>query len=345
MARLGEVRAPAALLALAALACSPDFDEVTRVEDLRVLSVAIEPSQILLGPIDPAASLPPVELRALIVDPAGAGRPVEVTAALCGPEVGGDTKGRDRGGGTFRDTLGRGRCATEAVALPVRVVEGVAAGVGGQVVAARLEFSFAQVAAVLGFDPARLAGVDPKVLAPFGLPLRFQLRARAGDEEVAVIKRLDLQPRFDEAQPPNQSPVVTRVLARATEADPPTEVTADEPLPVRLGTKVLLLPEGAEAETYAAMTFDRNLGRPTLRTGIREVLRFSFFATDGKLKPAQTNTEPEVIFTNPKIKLHTTFEAPKTLEPGKPDLVDLWIVTRDERAGQSFLHRRLRLVP
>jgi hypothetical protein len=327
-----------------ALGCSPDFDQVTRVEDLRVLSVAIEPSQILLGPIDPTAVLPPVELRALVVDPAGAGRPVEVTAALCGPELGGDTKGRDRGGGNFRDTVGRGRCDALAVALPVTPVEGVAAGQGGQVVSARLSLSFAQIAAATGLDPSRLAGVDPKLVAPFGLPLRFQLRARAGDEEVVVIKRLDLHPRFDEASP-NQSPVVTRVVARAKEGAPPTEVTADEPLPVRLGTKVLLLPEGAQAETYAAMTFDRDLGRPTLRTGIREVLRFSFFTTDGKLEPAQTNTEPEAIFTSPKIKLEATFEAPKLLAPGKPELVDLWIVVRDERAGQSFVHRRLRLVP
>jgi len=51
------------------------------------------------------------------------------------------------------------------------------------------------------------------------------------------------------------------------------------------------------------------------------------------------------IIRNDPHKLEATYNAPKELLPGESDQVKLWIVTRDERAGSSFIELPLRLVP
>jgi hypothetical protein len=179
---------------------------------------------------------------------------------------------------------------------------------------------------------------------------------------------------LDPAQRPNQNPVIFELHARdgadagagPLEPGPPRRIRAigdasrsaiaEHRRParaapasarreVRLGGRLIIAPVGAEAETYAAMTYDREAGRLVLLPGIKETLRFAFFASRGSFSPAQVNTEPDVLRTNPKVVMESTYEAPKTLPPGADRDVDIWVVVRDERAGQSFAHARVRLVP
>src|SRR5687768_10254428 len=82
-------------LPLAAGACTPDFQNITTIRDLRLLVVMAQPPEVLVdlpawAAVDPAdapaveSQLPTFNLQALVMDPAGGGRPVEYQAWACG---------------------------------------------------------------------------------------------------------------------------------------------------------------------------------------------------------------------------------------------------------------------
>jgi hypothetical protein len=97
---------------------------------------------------------------------------------------------------------------------------------------------------------------------------------------------------------------------------------------------------------YPTRIGDRTSGCTTIQPET-EALRFAFFATAGKLSPEGTNTEPPVFRTpapDPH-RLESVYQAPKQLPPGQSDLVRVWVVTRDERVGSSFVELAVKLVP
>jgi hypothetical protein len=364
--------AAAAVLAAAAAAglaagCTPDFDHITTVKDLRVLGITADTPELLFdgGPLsmqetlclDPATlqalgaelaprlpeTFPPVTLRPLVVDPRGMGRPVRYRAVVCVSPTGTQNQnmGADLAPGGVRNTIGRGQCPEDAPLL----AEGEATPLpGGRVpIEVRLDPTRAQVIAAFLADPLG---------AIYGLPLTVQLTVSAGAEQVIARKRVLIAARLTPDQKPNANPTITRVVHRPDENGVATPFDfADsmrEPLAVRLGEELMIEPSRPEAdrEMYPARIGDRRTGCVTTRPAV-EAGRFAFFATAGEFGPASTNTEPPII-REPGTQLHklaSTYRAPRALKPGESDNVRIWIVTRDERAGASFVELAIRLVP
>ncbi|HXU83548.1 MAG TPA: hypothetical protein VN914_19280 [Polyangia bacterium] len=351
-----------ALVALLA-GCTPDFDNETTVQDLRVLGVSAEPPEVLLdgGPISmqpelcPTAdilqalatelamhvppTLPTMTLRPLVVDPQGGGRPVHYRAVACVSPTGGiDEQG---GGGNMmpggvRQTIGRGACPDDAPVLG----EGDVSPAPGSL--------SPKIEVPLPLTPNLLVGAlqqDPLGLV-YGLALTAQVTVSAGDQQVVTRKRVLVTARLTPDQVPNQNPVIPAVSYRKTEDDPLIPYDPAQPPQVKLGEKLRLEPTAGEKQMYPTRLGDRHTGCVHTQM-VSEALRFAFFASAGTFSPDTTNTEPPV-FRDPGPDVHrleSVYEAPKELLPGQSDVVHVWIVTRDERVGSSFAELTLRLIP
>jgi hypothetical protein len=77
-------------------------------------------------------------------------------------------------------------------------------------------------------------------------------------------------------------------------------------------------------------------------------LRYRFFATAGKFSPPTTSSEPETGFvaTGP-IHIESQYELPPAnqiaVDAAGHAAVAIWIVVRDDRGGESWQQRNLRL--
>jgi hypothetical protein len=358
------------LVLLVALAgCTPDFDDPTTIKDLRLLAIEADTPEILVDlptlsltgvtrPQDVAALLaevaaklpptfPPITLRPLVLDPHGGGRPVHLRAVTCGNDTSGPTQTRGPGllmpAGRIRDTIDRDPCPDDSPVLAEENVTPAAEVADGSVpFAVTLVVTRDQLALALAGDPLG---------AVFGLPVTVQVTASAdgdkGHEQVVARKRVVFDQRLIPQQTPNQNPVVTGLTLRAGDDDPGVRFNLDDPLAappaVSLGTKVSIEPDRGDTEFYPSMVSDRRTGALSL-TFATEALRYAFFASAGTFSPATTNTEPPVVRNPPKRPLATRYQAPATLAP-EGDLVYVWVVNRDERAGSSHVRVALRLVP
>jgi hypothetical protein len=351
------------LFGLLLLACTPDFDNETTVKDLRVLGGSADPPEVLLdlGPTSmlpdlcPSegtltallaeaamrvpASLPTITVRPMVVDPQGAGRPVHYRAVACVSPTGGI--GEQGGGGNMmpggvRQTVGRGVCPDNAPLLG----EGDATPPPGSLMP-KIE-----VPLTLTPDLLMAALKQDQLGLIYGLALTVQVTASAGPEQAVVRKRVLISDRLTPEQTPNQNPITPGVSYRKTEDDPLVPYDPAQPPMVRLGEKLRIQPSPGTKETYPTRIGDRHTGCVHTQT-VTEALRFAFYATAGTFSPDTTTTEPPV-FRDPAPdphRLESVYEAPKELVPGQSDLVHVWIVTRDERVGSSFIELTLRLVP
>jgi hypothetical protein len=358
-----------AALALVLLlgACTPDFEDLTHVKDLRVLVVGADTPELVLesgptamqpricpdGPTSMAliaeamghlpAQPPVVTLRPLVADPHGGGRPVHYSVVAClsatgtqDPEGGGGGGGMRPGG--VRDTVGRGLCDGPAL------VEGDATPAPGQVTVP-IEVKFQPTAELL-----EKAFVADFLSLVYGLPLTVQVTVSAGDEQVIARKRILFTLRLAPDQTPNQNPLVTQLSFRRGEDGAPTvfdlQNPATMPPEVHLGEELRIEPTVGIKEMYPTRIGDRTTGCTTIERET-EALRYAFFATSGTFAPHTTNTEPSIILENvpPEHRLESTYHAPKVLAPDENPLVHVWVVTRDERAGASWVEVLLRLVP
>jgi hypothetical protein len=351
------------LLGLLLVACTPNFDDETTVKDLRVLGVSADPPEVLLdlGPTSmlpdlcpsedtlrtlfaeaamrAPASLPAMTVRPMVVDPQGGGRPVHYRAVACVSPTGGI--GEEGGGGNMmpggvRQTIGRGVCPDNAPVLG----EGDVSPAPGSLmpkIEVPLTLTSELLMAALGQDPLGLI---------YGLAVTVQVTASAGPEQAVVRKRVLVSGRLTPEQLPNQNPIIPGVSYRKTEDDPLVPYDPAQPPMVRLGEKLRIQPSPGEKQTYPTRIGDRHTGCVHTQS-VTEALRFAFFASAGTFSPDVTTTEPPV-FRDPgpdTHRLESVYEAPKELLPGQTDLVHVWIVTRDERVGSSFIELTLRLVP
>jgi hypothetical protein len=350
--------------------CTPDFDDVTTVKDLRVLAMSADIPEILFegGPLSMQENLcldgptllalaselnerfpehlPPVTLRPLVVDPRGGGRPVHYRAVVCLSPTG-NLNPMEGGMGMapsgVRNTAGRGECPADAPVL----AEGDAVPPDGTPV----------VPIVLRMTPTReqvMAALRADVLGMvYGLPLTVQLTVSAGSERVVARKRVLIGTRLNPGHRNNENPVIEKVVHRLSEHAP--EVPFDvadpffAPVPVPLGGSLKIEPARREQdrETYPTRVGDRRTGCVSITTAV-EAQRFAFFATAGTFGPPGTNSEPPIIRdepTDPSQRLASTYRAPRALLPGESELVRIYIVTRDERVGSSFIELALRLIP
>jgi hypothetical protein len=242
--------------------------------------------------------------------------------------------------GGVRQTVGRGTCPDNAPVL----------GEGDAVPPA--DSVLAPIELMLMPTPALLTSAflaDP-LGAIYGLPLTVQLTVSAGGQQVIARTRVLFDLRLTADQQPNHNPLIPQLSWRHTEDDPlaPFDLANPRANPpqVRLGEKLRIQPTAGDKDMYPARIGDRTNGCTTIQPEI-EALRFAFYATAGKFSPEATNTEPPV-FRAPAPdphRLESVYEAPKQLLPGQSDLVRVWVVTRDERVGSSFVEVVVKLVP
>ena len=168
----------------------------------------------------------------------------------------------------------------------------------------------------------------------------------AGGEQVIARKRVLVNVRLVDGQAPNNNPLIAGVVWRRPGQETGTPYDLIQVPEVKLGTELRIQPSPGEKETYPTRVGDRHTGCVQIESAT-EALRFAFFASSGTFAPNSTNTEPPV-FRDPgpdPHRLEATYEAPKQLLPGESDQVRIRIITRDERAGSSFIELPLRLVP
>jgi hypothetical protein len=351
-------------LGLVLVSCTPDFDDPTTVKDLRLLAVVADtpevvvdiPALTLTGVNRPEdlmallaelsaklpATFPPITLSPLVLDPHGEGRPVHLRAVTClNATATGPDQSRGPGlvmpAGRIRDTIDRDPCPQDS---PVLAEQDAVPQEDGTV-----PFT---TTVVVTRDQLVLALATDPLGAVYGLPLTIQITASAGSETVVVRKRVVFVQRLIPTQTANRNPVITGMTLRTDDDDPGIRFDLQNPLTdppsVQLGSEVSIEPDRGEAETYPTMVSDRRTGALSL-TFATEALRYAFFASAGTFTPPSTNTEPPPIRTPPRRPLASRYHAPTSLAPGESDLVSLWVVNRDERAGASFVKVAVRLVP
>ena len=353
--RLG--RAAVWLLSASCWGCGT-FDDPSTVKDLRILAVAAEPSEVIFDVASEAdlatVVIPPIVLTPLIVEPAG--RPITISVSACAndpaapspPNNGTDPTGFPAGG--VRATVGSTLCdgAPSQVVLATDLDLATWPLVAATLTPAWLIGAFQQDV-FIGPDGHPHGGFD------LGMPVVFQLTARAGTETALVVKRAIFwrQPiRAD--QTANRAPVIPGVRVYGSR----DEATA-EPLPDALAAldegSAVPVPAGglwvepvaandptttATAETYVTAALDRITNQVT-PVDVTESLTYSFYASAGTFSPLETTSQPPPGVTpQRRVHIESKYQPPAASSLASGD-VTVWIVVRDERGGSSWVTRTL----
>jgi len=362
------MRARPLLIALCASASAcTSFPDPTTVVDLRILAVETEPSEIILDaqlvsgtPVVDPANNPAVTVTPLIVDPAGGGRPVTYTISACpnnpfapAPPGGGQGGGAFPSGGA-RTTVGSALCAEGGENTWPLAPYPVAAGTSVMV-----QPTIAQLAAAFMADifPDQYSNVHGGF--DLGMPLTLDIKVEAGTEQIRAVKRiLYWARRIDDAQQPNQLPSIDSVRtypARDAATFEPVGgiemIEAGAPLLLPAGTtSIWIEPAPGAAEPFETTVLDPETHLAVPFTVPRETLRYRFFATAGSFAPAITQSEPEPGFVaKGPIHIESEYRLP-TAAQVTPDAdglatITIWIVVRDDRGGESWQERTLRVTP
>jgi hypothetical protein len=356
----------APLVAGLLVACAPSFADESTVTDLRVLSIAADAPEVVLdvGPLAAIETLPTpaqlatllaqasatlpetfptLTLQPLVVDPRGQGRPLRLRAVVCVSGTGGEAPGvLDMTAGAIRDTIGRNPCAPDAPLLADQELTPPAgAAEDGVSLAVPFTPSREMLAAALVSDPLG---------AVFGLAITIQITVTAGDEQVVARKRVVFVPRLTPEQTANRNPVITGLTYRASEDADPIPFDLQDPTrappEVVPGGELIIEPARADTETYPTRVADRRTGRLSTVSAI-EALRYAFFTAEGTFFFSRSGTEPSPLRTPTLHPLATTYRAPRgdpSRTAASSDLVPIWVVVRDERAGASFVRAAIRLL-
>ena len=331
------------------------FADPSTVDDLRVLAVRAEPSEVILnlspGSDISAVVIPEISLSPLIVDPRGNGRPVLLRVSACAndpgamspPNNGADPTGFPSGGA--RTTVGSALCDGAATEVSLGPDVDFAAN---PTLVARLDPAWVANA----FAKDIFLGPDGRVHGGFdlGMPVVFELTAQAGDETVRAIKRVTFWAApVREGQLPNLTPEISAVSAY-DRRDPVTaepiagaRQAMDEGVPFPVETSDFWIdPAPGVAEPYVTAVLDRLTGQVVPHEVPRETLHYTFFAPAGTFSPFETSSEPPPgVTVSYRVHIESRYQRPA---PGTDTAdVTIWIVVRDERGGASWVTRTLHL--
>jgi hypothetical protein len=321
----------AVLLALPA--CTPDFDEVWLVKDLRILAIRADPPEVLVDEIP--ATFPKVDITALVVDPTDPDQVVDWELWGC-PAAESSCEEADR-----RWRIAQNRTRLDQIQAEVH-----------------LDRSFYQIA----LEDDQLRGLG-------GVPVLVELRIRGKAREERGVKRLvygtvepplpqdaegawggpcrSSAPECDQGTICDRSSVTSRCLKRPNENPSITEVldatddTSKEPVPTAgwqvVAEEVITLDPVSPEEDKEPYITD------TLLKGTKELeefLSYAFFVTAGELSHALTGGRP-----SPFVELKKTDDLTSEWTPEDPAASDanptaaspqIWIVVRDDRGGVGW---------
>ena len=320
----------AALLSLLLLcgACTPNFEDVWLVKDLRILGLQTDPPEVLV-PLDaqfPPNTFPTVHVQALAVDPA-AGGSAELHWELWACPAG-TPQGSTMPGATPTDAP---RCDPGTLRQLVKQGSSLLSDIQADFVLDRDLYNTS-----LAVDPVKLGEV-----ALGGVPVLLDLQvssAELGSDRVVT------RPVYGNPIPlpktANANPQLDKILV---------DDTAQTALKVKPGQTVKLLPVPAAsaAESYWVATFkglcsvdadcdDGQAGAQCMggicSRKLTEYLSYAFFTTAGTLSDATTGGKPSPFVDNKKIADPSSNWA----APGTPGQAQLWVVIRDDRGGISW---------
>ena len=358
---------------LVACAACTSFEDPTRVIDLRMLAVQVEPSEIILDadisdPANPtAANNPPVKVTPLIADPAGGGRTVTYTIDACPNDpFAPAAPGGGQGGGAFpsggaRTTVGSALCEEGGEKTwrltPYPITVDLNADPGTTFEVPPLDIKWLAIAFMTDIFPDQYGNLHGGF--DLGMPLTLDIKVDAGTQQIRAVKRiLYWALPIDDAQVPNQLPKIDSVRMYP-DRDPDTfdplgTITTLDPgaaAEVPAGTKsVWIEPARGIAEQFVTTVIDPDTHLAVPFTVPRETLRYRFFARGGSFSPAITQSEPlpGFVATGP-VHIESEYRLPSAAQlPPGPDgtaIDTIWIVVRDDRGGESWARRTLVVTP
>ncbi|MBI5526936.1 MAG: hypothetical protein HY897_11430 [Deltaproteobacteria bacterium] len=279
-----------AAVVLGLAACQEQMRESSFVHKLRILGVRAEdPEMTVAFPYGPD-SIPVFKpsgtaLSALVADPEGGGRPVTLQWSVClVPDIGEDAVDFNCDGDNGL------RLAGGAFSPPL--LARTLAGSGLQA----------------DFEPSE--GFSTSLQS--GIPVYLWLRAHAGEDTTAGLKRIVLSIR--EAR--NRNPVLKELRADGVDL-------------MRAGDVSFMAGRVFEFEpVWEEATLDRYVDEVNNIEKTEEPF-FSWFATDGEWSAVYTNrSEPQNRWTSPD------------LAGGAPRTVDMWFVMHDARGGVDWFEMK-----
>jgi hypothetical protein len=360
-----------AVLAMAGAASCGNLDDVTTVKDLRVLAIQAQPAGFLVDLAAPGAGSDSdwqATVTALVVDPTGLNQTVQVPVALGCPD--------------YLDAITAATGTTTRVCspTPVNVPDPALQAAldstplvppGGLSVGATPDGSFtflpsfqyglttSQLGLLFASPSTGVPQVDTALSnnRTFGLDAITSFTFTRGDQTAQAIKRVVYWPKLDPAvypnQAPNQNPAISDVtFFRARDSvtgqpQDPYDPGATPEISLSAGDKLFVLPAAATAETYTFYEKDPTKGGAIVATTAQELLRYDFFATAGTFSPAERQSQLSALETSPdgQVHLDSQYNPPDAQALPADGNVTIWIVVHDERAGDGWISRTLRVVP
>jgi hypothetical protein len=174
-----------------AVGCTPDFDEVWQVKDLRILALRADPPEIL-GSIEEA--IPAVHVDGLIVDPRGPDELFFWEFWVCTPEELSCDKARQQ------HLVKEGHTPLSEISMDYYLDRELL-----------------------------LASIEADVLKGFGgVPVMVELRVSRGEYSARAIKRLAYGTVTPPEKKPNHNPSLQRIMADDQDVTPPLMVATEK---------------------------------------------------------------------------------------------------------------------
>jgi hypothetical protein len=355
-----------------------NLDNVTTVKDLRVLAVKSEPAGFLVPP-DDVKSLAATEatLTALVVDPKGNAATLDFSAVACPDFIDTITSASGKG-----SKLCPGPEVTNALPMPLDTLLATTTPVP-QGMVAPLAGSTIEYNALAKYDitvdklQQFFATTNPvfaqrvQYNRDFGMDALVGFTFALGAEKATALKRVvywpelpasatatirpkkpDDPPRLDcpDAQVANQNPKLTSVDLYQHRVDgAPTDPITDANPSVSLaaGDELYVQPvwDPASIEKYFLRIKDGQTGQIETECH-HELLTFQFYATAGTFSPPDRQSELSLIFDPTSVlRSESQYHPPGAADRPADGKVTLWVVVRDERAGESWSSRTINVVP
>ncbi len=279
-----------------AVACSPDFERLWQVTDLRILAMQAYPPEVLF--VSPPATFPTVKVTALVTDPTAPDAKVDWELFACTPE----------------------KKTCDEAAMKVKVASGTSAQdeVAASFVLSRELYE---------------AGMEKDTFKGFGgLPIKLELRVKRGASRVSAIKRVVYGYALPAGKYANNNPSITEVLVDDEAMPAKWEVEVGEEVTLLPKTPTWDK-ETYMVLTFKGVTPECLGGTATgcSRT-LEEYLTYSYFATSGEIAHSRTGGKPKPFVTDKKV---TDISTTWTPESGV-DEATIWVVVRDDRGGAAW---------
>jgi hypothetical protein len=265
--------------------------------------------------------------------------------------------------------------AGTAMGSPIQYEPGVAYGLGNNDMGQpKLTDFFVPSATSMMFPPLNDAVLLNR---DYGFDALVNLSFTLGDESAAAIKRVVYWPLLPDAlvepmnaavihdlkrdntatqcpssQMPNKNPVLTRIDFFHQRMDGiPQDAVPDMEVPtLSIATDQLYVQpafDGTTAEHYYLRVKNGETGLIETHCH-QEQLTFQFFTTAGTFSPAERTSELPLALNVPAnghIPIDSQWKPPKADAIPSDGKVSIWIVTRDERAGASWMRRDFQITP